>query len=461
MELKRYIDEHFNETLDSIIKIINIRTVKGEKIGDAPYGVELKKALNEVLEIAKSLGFKVKNLDNYAGYAEYGEGEEYIAVLGHIDVVPEGDVENWSVPPYEGKIVGDQLVARGAIDNKGPIISALYSLKAVVDTEPNFNKRVRIIFGTNEESGDEDIKYYLSKEQPPKYAFTPDGRFPVIFSEKGIYTFSFRKKMDLSNTNILELKAGTRSNIVPELCTLKLKDTSKFNLKEKIVEVEKYSSNHFEIDGDTVKCIGKSAHASSPQKGINALLGMYQLLNLILDEKDFAKEFVEFIATKVGETYDGINLGIKTTNEEVGDLTISAGITNIVNDEIFVKFNIRYPASIDEKTLDSRLDEAGKNGNVVFFKENHNPPLYFEKSHPLVKELQDVYQEVTGRDEEPAALGGGTYAKLMPNTVAFGPNFKEYKGNPHSFDESMDINMLKQGMEIYAKAILKLSALIK
>lgn len=161
MELKTYIDEHFNETLNSIIKIINIRTVKGEKIGDAPYGVELKRALNEVLEIAKFLGFKVKNLDNYVGYAEYGEGEEYIAILGHIDVVPEGDIENWSVPPYEGRIVGDQLVARGAIDNKGPIISALYSLKAMVDTEPNFNKRVRIIFGTNEESGARElyIKY--------------------------------------------------------------------------------------------------------------------------------------------------------------------------------------------------------------------------------------------------------------------------------------------------------------
>lgn len=461
MELKKYIDEHFNETLNSIIKLIQIRTVKGVATNDAPYGIELKKGLNEVLEIAKSLGFKVKNLDNYVGYAEYGEGKDYVAILGHIDVVPEGDHENWSVPPYAGKIVGDELVARGAIDNKGPIVSALYALKAVVDTEPNFNKRVRVIFGTNEESGDEDIKYYLSKEQPPKYAFTPDGRFPVIFSEKGIYTFSFRKKLDLSSSKIVELKSGTRSNIVPETAILKVKNISQEQLKTAISKVESYSYNRFEIDGDIVKCIGKSAHASSPQKGVNALLGIYQLLDLILDESDSAKEFVRFIAKKVGETYDGANLGIKTVNDEVGDLTISAGITDIINNEIFVKFNIRYPNTTDEKTLDSRLSEAGKNGNVVFFKENHNPPLYFEKNSPLVKELQEVYYEVTGRDEEPAALGGGTYAKLMPNTVAFGPNFKEYKGNAHSFDESINLGMLKQGMEIYARAILRLSNLIK
>ena len=153
MDIKKYINTHFDEVLKSIIEIIRIKTVKADRAGDAPYGEELKKGLNKVLEIAQGLGFKVKNLDNYIGYAEYG------------DVVPEGDEASWSVPPYEGCVVNNQLTARGAIDNKAPIISALYSLKAAVDTHPEFNKRVRIIFGTNEESGDEDIKYYLAREK--------------------------------------------------------------------------------------------------------------------------------------------------------------------------------------------------------------------------------------------------------------------------------------------------------
>lgn len=465
MEIKKYIDEHFDDALKNIIEIIKIKTVKSERVGDAPYGENLKKALEKVLEIAQGLGFKVKNLDNYTGYAEYGKGEEYIAILGHIDVVPEGDETNWSVPPYEGRIINNCLVARGAIDNKSPIISALYSLKAVVDTHPEFNKRVRIIFGTNEESGDEDIKYYLAREKVPTYAFTPDGRFPVIFSEKGIYTFSYRKKINWEESNLLELKAGTRSNIVPEICTVKIKNTIKDVIETAVSKMKETSKNNFDIeyldDIAFIKCIGTSAHASSPQKGINALLGMYRLLDMILPEKDSAKNFVKFIAKRAGEDFDGSGFGIKTANEEMGDLTISAGITGIVTDELFVKFNIRYPASIDEKTLDNRLQEAGATDGMVFFKENHNPPLYFEKTHPLVRELQLVYRSVTGRDEDPAALGGGTYAKLMPNTVAFGPNFKEFKGNPHSFDECIDLDMLKQGMEIYARAILKLGALIK
>lgn len=465
MDIKKYIDIHFDDALKSIIEIIRIKTVKAEKIGDAPYGAELKRGLDKVLEIAQSLGFKVKNLDNYIGYAEYGEGEEYIAILGHIDVVPEGDEASWSVPPYEGCIVNNQLTARGAIDNKAPIISALYSLKAVVDTHPEFNKRVRVIFGTNEESGDEDIKYYLAREKEPKYAFTPDGRFPVIFSEKGIYTFSFRKKIDWKSSKLIEIKAGTRSNIVPEKCIAKVRNIPKENIKKALSEI-KISSKagytvSYEEDTAEIICTGISAHASSPHKGVNALLGMYRFLDLIIEKEDATKGFISFISGYIGESSDGEKLGIKTVNEEVGNLTISAGITNIKDDELFVKFNIRYPASIDEKTLDSRLKIAGEKGGVVFFKENHNAPLYFEKTHPLVKELQDVYISVTGRNEEPAALGGGTYAKLMPNTVAFGPNFKEYNGKPHSFDECMDLDMLKQGMKIYAKAILKLGALIK
>lgn len=465
MDIKKYIDTHFDEVLKSIIEIIRIKTVKADRAGDAPYGEELKKGLNKVLEIAQGLGFKVKNLDNYIGYAEYGEGEEYIAILGHIDVVPEGDEASWNVPPYEGCVVNNQLTARGAIDNKAPIISALYSLKAVVDTHPEFNKRVRIIFGTNEESGDEDIKYYLAREKEPKYAFTPDGRFPVIFSEKGIYTFSFRKKIQWKDSKIVEIKAGTRSNIVPEKCIAKVRNISKETVETALKKMRSLTKAEYTVnyEGDTTEiiCTGVSAHASSPHKGVNALLEMYKFLNLIIGKEDAAKGFISFISGYIGESSDGEKLGIKTVNEEVGNLTISAGITNILNDELFVKFNIRYPASIDEKTLDLRLKTAGEKEGIVFFKENHNAPLYFEKTHPLVKELQEIYVNVTGRDEEPAALGGGTYAKLMPNTVAFGPNFKEYNGKPHSFDECMDLDMLKQGMEIYARAILKLGALIK
>lgn len=464
MKIKEYIDNNFNKIVEDIIKILKIKTVKEEATNEAPFGENLKYGLEKTLELAKNLGFRTKNLDNYVGYAEIGEGEEYIAILGHIDVVPEGDISKWSVDPYGGEIKDNLLIARGAIDNKGPIISSLYSIKAILEENPDFNKRIRIIFGTNEESGDEDIKYYLAHEKAPKYAFTPDGRFPVIFSEKGIYTFSFRESIDWSSTDILEIEAGTRSNVVPEIARVVLKKSVAFKLKEALERVSKISKCNFEMKENDEKIEGvvngKAAHASSPERGINSILGMYLFLNEVLDEQDSLKNFVKFMAEYIGETTDGKLLGIDSQNEETGDLTISAGITKRIEDFISVKFNIRYPISITEKILDERLNSRAEENGVIFFKENHNPPLYFPKDSILVKSLQDTYREITGRDEEPAALGGGTYAKLMPNTVAFGPNYREFKGNPHSFDECIDLDMLKIGIEIYAKAILKLSEYI-
>lgn len=465
MEIKQYIENNFQSMIDDIVEIIKIKTVKGESEVGSPFGKNLKFGLEKTLELAERLGFKTKNLDNYIGYAEIGEGDEYIAVLGHIDVVPEGDESKWSVPPYSGAIVDGKLISRGAIDNKGPIISSLYSLKAIKDLYPNFNKKVRVIFGTNEESGDEDIKYYLSKEKAPKYAFTPDGRFPVIFSEKGIYTFSFREKIEWERSKVEFLQCGERSNVVPEKAVIVLKNISieeEKSIREKVGELESRYSYRFNIGsvGENrleVEILGKSAHASSPERGINSIFGMYIFLNEILSEEDSLKNFSRFFFENIKETTDGSLLGIKTVNEEVGDLTISAGISKKLDNEIFVKFNIRYPISITEKELDERLGKKGEENGVIFHKENHNPPLYFPKDSFLVKTLQDVYREVSGREEEPAALGGGTYAKLMPNTVAFGPNYKEFKGNPHSFDECIEIEMLKIGAEIYAKAILELS----
>ena len=462
--LEHYIDENFQDTLKDIQKIIKIKTVKEESTDGAPFGLGIKKGLEETLKIAQDLGFKTVNLDNYIGYAEFGEGEEYIGILGHIDVVPEGEHSKWSVPPFSGEIVERNIISRGALDNKGPIISALHSMKALKESIPTFNHRVRIIFGTNEESGDEDIKYYLSKEKAPKYAFTPDGQFPVVFSEKGIYTFSFKDSFLKEDTSILDIVGGTRSNVVPEEAKVYLKkDLFQKVLKE--LESFKNSSCKFEVlekeNYLEIICKGIPAHASSPHRGINPITWLFRFLNEVISEKDSLKRFVNFMDKVVGVETDGRGLDIKTENEETGDLTLSCGIVKVMTQEkkssIYVKFNIRYPVTTNEKQLDATLDKVGKDNEVEFIKENHNAPLYFSKEHPLVKKLQKVFKDITDRDDKPVALGGGTYAKLMPNTVAFGPNFKEFRGNPHGFDEKMDIDMLKQGMLMYALGVLELA----
>ncbi|MGL6167709.1 MAG: Sapep family Mn(2+)-dependent dipeptidase [Fusobacteriaceae bacterium] len=368
--LEHYIDDHFQDTLKDIQKIVKIKTIKEESIVGAPFGLGLKKGLEETLKIAEVLGFKTVNLDNYIGFAEFGVGEEYIGVLGHIDVVPEGEHSNWSVSPFSGEIVGKNMISRGVLDNKGPIISALHSMKALKECVPSFNHRVRIIFGTNEESGDEDIKYYLSKEKAPKYAFTPDGQFPVVFSEKGIYTFSFKDSFIKEKTSVLDIVGGTRSNVVPEEAKVFLKK----DLSEKIFkELENFkdTSCKFEVleKKNYLEVISKGipAHASSPERGINPITWLFRFLNKVISEEDSLKRFINFMDKVVGVETDGSGLNIKTKNEETGDLTLSCGIIKIIeekNSSIYVKFNIRYPITTNEKQLDTTLNKIGKDSDI-------------------------------------------------------------------------------------------------
>lgn len=462
MKIEKYIEENFQNALEDIISVVNIRSVKAPPVDNAPYGEGIRRALEKTLEISEKLGFRTRNIDNYIGYAEYGEGEEYIAILGHLDVVPEGELERWKTPPYNASIVDGELIGRGVLDDKSPIISSLYSLKALIEAYPNFNKRVRIIFGTNEESGDEDIKYYLKKEKAPKYCFTPDGRFPVIYAEKGIYTFRYEESVDFKKTEILSLVAGEKSNIVPEKCELYLKSSAKDRVLFYLKSIDTKDNFKYEVDNEKIKIValGKSAHASSPHKGENALLKMYRLLNNVLLLEDSCKKYVNFIDKYIFDDLYGEKLNIAYEVEELGKLTLNAAITRFEENKIFVKFNVRYPASPEYENFEIKLKEISQKEKIKFIRDNKNEPLYFPKDSILVNTLQKVYKKVTGRNEEPASLGGGTYAKLMPNTVAFGPNYKEYNGKPHSPNESININMLKEGIIIYSYALKELGTYI-
>ncbi len=443
MSIEKYIDENFDEMIENIASIVSIKTVKSPAIPNAPYGEGVRQGLNATLELAKKMGFKTVNLDNYIGYAEFGEGDEYIAILGHLDVVHEGD--GWSTPPYEATIIDGNLYGRGALDNKSPIISSLYSLKALIQHNPNFKTRVRIIFGCNEESGTDDIEYYLSKEQPPKYAFTPDGRFPVIHGEKGMITCSIVKKGQ-SNV-LLSFNSGTKSNVVPQYAEAIVQNINNIPQKEGFT----YES----LDDNKIKitCIGKSAHAASPHKGINPIPILIKFLIPLLENDPFQNTLQELL-DEVGSDYYGETLGIACEDRDFGKLTNNLGIATYNGEEFYIKCNIRYPAQGQDI-----MDTLTKKFENEFTLLTHLLPLYYPKDHPFIQALHGVYKEVTGYNDEPIAIGGGTYAKLMPNTVAFGPNFPDLNSKAHQADEFIPLDTIKIGSIIYAYALQKISEL--
>ncbi len=195
------IDENKDKMINHIIDVVKIPSVESEAIDGAPFGEEVNNALLKALEISEELGFKTKNIDGYMGYAEFGEGEDYVGVFGHLDVVPVG--EGWINPPFSGHIEDGKIFSRGVLDNKGPVMSALYGLYAIKESGLKLTKPVRIVFGTDEESGFTDLDYYLSKEKPPVMGFTPDCKYPVVYGERG--RAKIRVKVDIDNENRVEV----------------------------------------------------------------------------------------------------------------------------------------------------------------------------------------------------------------------------------------------------------------
>lgn len=184
------IDKFKDQMINHIVEVVKIPSIESEAKEGMPFGEEVNNALEKALEISKELGFKTKNIDGYIGYAEYGEGDDYIGVFGHLDVVEVGD--GWINPPFSGHIENERIYSRGVLDNKGPIMSSLYALYAIKESGLKINRKIRIVFGTDEETGFKDIEYYLKKERPPIMGYTPDCKYPVVYGERG------RAKLEIS-----------------------------------------------------------------------------------------------------------------------------------------------------------------------------------------------------------------------------------------------------------------------
>jgi succinyl-diaminopimelate desuccinylase len=462
MELNKKIETMQNELVSAVQEVLRIRSVEDEPKAGMPFGEGVAAALNCALKISKDLGFKTVNMDGYIGYAEYGEGEDYIGILGHLDVVPEGN--GWLYPPYAAEIHDGKIYARGSLDDKGPIMACLFGLKAIKELNLPLSKKVRIIFGTNEETGSAEIGYYLQKEKPPVAGFTPDANYPIIYAEKGITIFDVVKDLNQKSAGPLILKyikGGDRPNMVPDYAEAGIAAKDKAAL---IKQVEAYADKTgFKIqaaeEGEliAIKSVGKSAHGSLPQLGKNAIMQLFDLLeNLTLGDCDIA-DFIKFINKNVGFDVYGKAFGIGLEDKESGKLSFNVGVVNMDENKISMSLNLRYPVNFKLDDMMNPFNNKIKTAEIRIENFQHQKPLYFPPEHPLIKSLQRVYKDQTGKEAALLAIGGGTYAKEMPSIVAFGPIFPGEADLDHQVNEYMTIDDLLANAKIYAHAIYELA----
>ncbi|EKO1913900.1 dipeptidase PepV [Clostridium botulinum] len=462
MEINKIIEELKDDLIDSTAELVKIKSIEGEAKEGKPYGEGVANALEKALEVSEKLGFKTVNVDGYVGYAEYGEGDEYVGVLGHLDLVPEGD--GWKYPPYAAEIHDGKMYGRGTTDDKGPIMAALYGLKAIKEAKLPLSKRVRILFGTNEETGSNEIEHYLAKEKPPVLGFTPDAEYPIIYAEKGITIFDVVKKLEIKNDKAIKLKyikGGQASNMVPDYCEagIECPDT------DMIIRSVEYCANRngIELTAEekgglvVVKSFGLSAHGSTPEIGKNAIMQMFKFLaELPLGHCD-ELQFIRFFNNNVGNETDGKSFGVDLEDEPSGKLSFNVGTISMENNEIKMALNLRYPVTYKAEDLMEKFNKKIEGTGIKVENFQDQKPLYFDDKHPLIKSLQKVYKEQTGKEPELLAIGGGTYAKEMPNIVAFGPLFPGEPDVIHKKDEYIELENLVLNAKIYGHAIYELA----
>lgn len=466
----------FNELVESMREdiinttqdILRIKSVKEAPKDGMPFGEGPAAALQATLKLAESFGFRTHNMDNYIGWAEIGEGEDMMAVLGHLDVVPEGD--GWIYPPYAAEIHDGKLYARGATDDKGPIIAALFAVKALKDSGVKLSKRVRLIFGADEESGWDDISHYKEKNgEIPVCALTPDGNFPIINAEKGILTFDLTKKISSTNNNsgnkLIELKGGNRANMVPDYAyaLIETENVDEINsVFNKFINKTKFDISQ-EINGNNIKFIstGLGAHGSLPHLGLNAITHLLLLLNEINLNNDEINNYINFMCNKIGIEIDGKSLDIKFEDKESGKLSLNFGVIDFICDEsitdINSTINIRYPVTYTKEAVLEPIEKYTSEACIAISNLEPQIPLFIPEDDQLIQTLKATYEEITGQEAFLIAIGGGTYAKAFPNSVAFGPIFPGEPDLDHQPNENIPVESLIKIAKIYAKAIYELA----
>ncbi len=445
--IKNYITSKRDEMVADLAELIRIPSVMSEPSEGCPFGENNVKALRKAEEICRKYGFFTQNCDNYAVSADLlNNGEKHLGILCHLDVVPEGN--GWTKPPFELTAEDGKLFGRGAIDDKGPAIAALYAMRCIKELGFAIDKNVRLILGSNEENGSADMEYYQKKESFPPLLFTPDGSFPLINIEKGMMRIKLSHKCE----KIISISGGAMVNAVPETARAQVKIPAETLRKaaEKLALEVKFDIN--EENGLTnISAHGKSAHASTPELGTNALTALLR----ILAECDAEESKVFSALFPFGET-DGASCGIKCSDEVSGAVTTVLSMAEISGGRLVCTQDIRFPVCESCKGILEKLENAAKAVGVSAEPIMQSEPHHVSAESGFVKTLLGVYEDVTGEKGEPIAIGGGTYVHETENGVAFGAEFPGDENNMHGADEFIKEESLLLNAEIYANAIIAL-----
>ncbi len=435
-----------NQAVEALKRLVSHPSVYDEAtVSDTtPFGQGIDDALTEVLKIAEEIGFKTyKDPNGNYGYAEVGTGDKLFGIIGHVDEVPAGDLNDWDHNPFEATIKDGYIYGRGTQDDKGPSMAAMFAVKALMDAGYTFDKyRIRFIFGTDEETLWRGIKVYNEKESGIDMGIAPDSEFPVTYAEKGL------EQGYLVGPGMADFSINLENafNAVPAKAAY-----NGPKLDEVKQALDRHSFKYEDHGSDGITVIGKSVHAMLAPQGTNAVLR----LAIALDDV-FPSQPLDFIGKLFKEDATASNLLGEVKDDQSGQLTCNISSLKIDQNETRMQVDMRIPVTIDRDQLLIDLGKAVAPYGLKYEKFDYLAPLYVPTDSELVTTLMQVYKEMTGDDTQPQISGGATYARTMNNCVAFGAMLPGVPDFMHQVNENWELKSMFKAMDIYAEAIKRL-----
>lgn len=416
---------------------------------DAPFGRGVADALGWWQTLGDDAGLNTLNVDNHAVHIEYGSGDEIVYVFGHADVIPAGD--GWHFPPYQLTRLGDKLMGRGVVDDKGPMIAAWLALDILRELKLPLARRIRLVAGGNEETGFRCIRRYFESQPQPAFAFTPDGKFPVIYGEKGSLLVTLISPVEQPDLSVC---CGEVVNSIPDVAHLR--------------GLSLYSGSWTLEDGFTLlaepecadhwRLYGRGGHSSKPEACLNPVAATAQLLHQRFNAP-WTQQLAEITEAKAGQS--GVRFALDTAGE-CGKILLVPTVLNIKNGLMTLTLNVRYPENLSAETITQRLEQWNHDWPDSSLEiQPVKPPSLYPPDSPLVRTLHEIYTRHTGDTHHPSrTTGAGSYASAMQNAVIFGCEFPDgSSGNTHSADEYGSLSRFISAIGIYAEALYRLANL--
>lgn len=429
--IKEQVEQHWNEYVADLTKIVAVPSVRGEAAPNAPFGVEPRRALDVAVGIADGYGFKTGIVNDAMAYVQWGDDDEhYIGIFGHLDVVPAGD--GWTTPPFELNERDGRLYARGILDNKGPIWTNLFAMHLLKDAGITPKHTIRIVLGSDEENGSHDVPLYFEGAADPEFGYTPDNKWPAVYGERGIVNYRVHTPLPDDAAALLgDIEGDQAKDHVPD------------DLKVTI-------GNH------ALNIKGVRTPTNAPEMGQNAItLLAKQVKDDHLVDGPLGDYFT-WLADSLHNKHNGEGLRIAFEDEDSGKLIVTPYLLEKTAGGIDLELAMRYPVTFTEDDVTKGLEAAVPAGSTVTVVRSL-PGTMHDKTDPRVLALSQLYEDVTGLDGKPLTTTGATYARQVPNIIAYGPSFPGQKGIAHKEDEWMAVSDLKACMAIYMAAIQTLA----